>query len=271
MWLWHPWDAVIPPRWDVALAPLGCSDPSPMGCGSLTSALSHQHQTGFGCGSTGGAGGGGGAGVWQSRVPIPRVHPCPIPIPASPPPVRPPRPLLRLPPCPRPASIPASPPHPRPVPSLPAPAHTSMAPSGPPERGPLARMARDTLCPSCGQPLRDPVLLPCNHSCCRRCLHPPGTAAPPSPAAAVCCPRCHRTAAPHRLRTAVALAVETRIAQRLTRSIAAVPRRPQRRSLGAQLRADAAAPPGPPPPKEPPEGGGTAPTPCVCPPPLTPQ
>ncbi|XP_062492763.1 RING finger protein 39-like [Pezoporus occidentalis] len=139
-----------------------------------------------------------------------------------------------------------------------------MAPSVPPERGPLARLARDTLCPACGQPLRDPVLLPCNHSCCRRCLRTAGTPAPPpGPGAALSCPRCHRTAAPHRLRTPVALAVETRIAQRLARGTPAAPRRPQSRSLGAQLRADAAATttPGPPPPKEPPEGGGTHPKP----------
>lgn len=136
-----------------------------------------------------------------------------------------------------------------------------MAPSGLPERGPLARLARDTLCPACGQPLRDPVLLPCNHGCCRRCLR---GAAGTSPGAAVTCPRCHRACAPHRLRTPVALAVETRIAQRLARGTPAAPRRPQRCSLGAQLRADA-APPGPPPAKEPPEEGGTPPK--SCPPP----
>ncbi|XP_061216396.1 RING finger protein 39-like [Neopsephotus bourkii] len=139
-----------------------------------------------------------------------------------------------------------------------------MAPSALPERGPLARLALDTQCPACGEPLRDPVLLPCNHSCCRRCLRAPA----PGPAPGFSCPRCHRAAAPHRLRTPVALAVETRIAQRLARGTPAAPRRPQRRSLGAQLRADAAAT-SPPPPKEPPEGGGTPRKPS--PPPLTPQ
>ncbi|XP_033929485.1 RING finger protein 39-like [Melopsittacus undulatus] len=165
-----------------------------------------------------------------SRISI-HIHPRPFVYPhLSPPP-------SLLPPVP---SSPPSPPLPSPPSRLtpPVAAHASMSPPVPPERGPLARLARDTQCPACGQALRDPVLLPCNHSCCRRCLRSAG--------AAVTCPRCQRSAAPHRLRTAVALAVETRIAQRLARGTPAAPRRPQRRSLGAQLRADATAPPEPP-------------------------
>ncbi|GAB0201506.1 RING finger protein 39 [Grus japonensis] len=125
-----------------------------------------------------------------------------------------------------------------------------MAPSGPPERGPLARLVRETLCPACGQPLRDPVLFACNHSCCRRCLP---AACPGEPPAAFSCPRCCLPCAPRRLRTPVALAVESRIAQRLARGTPGPPRRQQRRSLGAQLRADA-APPRPPSPEEEPPG-----------------
>ncbi|KAF1578615.1 UNVERIFIED_CONTAM: RING finger protein 39, partial [Eudyptes pachyrhynchus] len=134
-----------------------------------------------------------------------------------------------------------------------------MVPSGLPERGPLAQLARETSCPACGQPLRDPVLFACNHSCCRRCLPVARPGEPPPAAAAATavafsCPRCCLPCAPRRLRTPVALAVESRIAQRLVRGTPGPPRRrPQRCSLGAQLRADA-APPRPPSPKEPPGG-----------------
>ncbi|KAM4643570.1 uncharacterized protein AAGF69_015212 [Amazona ochrocephala] len=146
-----------------------------------------------------------------------------------------------------------------------------MAPSGPPERGPLARLARDTLCPACGQPLRDPVLLPCNHSCCpplpapdRR--HPPPQApAPPSAA-----PRCHRAAAPHRLRTPVALAVETRIAQRLTRASPRPPGAPSAAAWGPSSEpTPLLPPPAPHPLRSHLKGGGPPPSPS--PPPLTPQ
>ncbi|XP_053907969.1 RING finger protein 39-like [Cuculus canorus] len=139
-----------------------------------------------------------------------------------------------------------------------------MAPSGLPQRGSLAQLARDTVCVGCGQRLRDPVLLPCEHSCCRRCLQSsrdPGT--PPELGApfAVRCPRCYRPCAPGRLRTPRALAVESRIAQRLA-GTPAPQRRPRGGSLGAQLRADAAAPPHPPTLKETPKmGGGEAATP----------
>ncbi|OPJ80725.1 hypothetical protein AV530_010098 [Patagioenas fasciata monilis] len=111
-----------------------------------------------------------------------------------------------------------------------------MFPSGPPTRGSLARLAQATLCPACGRALRDPVLLACEHSCCRHCLRRDGpgdtdgttggTATTTTGGGTVSCPRCRLPCAPKRIRTPVALAVESRIAQRLaTGEPAGTPRR----------------------------------------------
>uniref|UniRef100_A0A8C0FX30 RING-type domain-containing protein n=1 Tax=Chelonoidis abingdonii TaxID=106734 RepID=A0A8C0FX30_CHEAB len=79
-------------------------------------------------------------------------------------------------------------------------------------RGPVAELQRSIICPICGGPFKDPVLLDCDHSYCRACITGQWER---KGAGVLSCPQCQQVFERRSLRTHVKLAVEVKIAQNL--------------------------------------------------------